>query len=103
MRIGAEQMIEKTCPVCGESFTLPPTRKNQIYCSRNCAVVSRQITKEDNASHRIDAFIESLPDLNIIDVVEGKVYPGNTNNQVIAKGVGAWPEKRFKVIIYDDD
>lgn len=73
---------EKICPVCGESFQLPPTRQNQNYCSRECAVAGRRLNKDNLRSERIDAFIEKLPDIQIVDVLEGKLTHGTTDNRI---------------------
>ena len=73
---------EKICPICGKHFQLPPTRPNQIYCSRDCAVIGRKIQKEKPRDTRVNDFIEKLPDLQIVDVLEGKLTHGTTDNRI---------------------
>jgi hypothetical protein len=95
---------DKICPVCRVSFTLPPTRQKQKYCSRECSVIGRKTTNEETAKERVNDFIESLPDIQIYDVLEGDIrLKTNTDNYLNAKGVRAWNDgkKKFKVIVYE--
>jgi len=91
-------MTEKICPICGESFTVPPTRPNQKYCSRDCSVIGRKTTKEEAAQKRVDIFIESLADLPILDVLEGKLGSG-TDNRMTVTGARMWEEEKFIVLV----
>lgn len=72
---------ERICPICNKSFKIPTTRKNQIYCSRDCSVIGRRSTKEETAKERVNDFIESLPDMPILDVLEGRFNPGTTDKE----------------------
>lgn len=91
---------ETICPVCGKQFNIPQTRPNQKYCSRDCSVIGRRSTKEDAAKKRIDSFIESLPDLHILDVLDGKLEL-STNNRMTVTGARMWEGKRFLVLVVD--
>ncbi len=95
---------EKICPVCGESFKVPPTRPKQKYCSMPCSVIGRRTTKEETAKQRVDEFIDSLLDIKIVDVLEGRFDPGNTDNRIYvnAKGASTWPGKKFIVLVIED-
>jgi len=90
---------KKTCPICGESFTVPLKRPNQIYCSRDCAVIGRHTTKEDDAQKRVDIFIERLPDIPILDVLEGRLESSSTNNRMTVTGARMWEGKKFIVVV----
>jgi len=73
---------EKICPICGESFKVPTTRPKQIYCSIECSALGRILKKEDNRDTRVNNFIEKLPNLEIVDVLQGKLTHGTTDNRV---------------------
>jgi len=89
---------EKICPVCGESFKVPTTRPKQIYCSRDCAVIGRRLTKEDTASKRVDTFIDTIPDIQIHDVLEGRL---KMDHRMTVPGAGMWKDKKFIVLVVD--
>lgn len=91
---------EATCPICGTLFQIPPTRPNQKYCSRDCSVIGRKSTKEEAGKKRVDLFIESLPDLQILDVLEGKLGSG-TDNRMTVTGARTWEGKKFLVLVVD--
>ena len=91
---------EIICPVCGDTFQVPPTHPNQKYCSRACSVIGRRSTKEEAAQKRVNSFIESLPDLPIIDVLEGKLGSG-TENRMIVSGARTWEGHKFIVLVVD--
>lgn len=95
-------MTEKQCPVCNKQFTIPPTRPKQKYCSQECSVLGRRTTKEDQAKKRVDLFIETLPDLPILDVLEGKIGSG-TDNKMIVKGARTWDTEKFIVLVVRRD
>jgi len=89
---------EKTCPVCGVSFQIPPTQPNKKYCSRDCSVIGRRTTQEENATKRVDSFIESLPDLHIVDALDGRLGAG-TDNRMTVKGVRTWEDGENQYIV----
>lgn len=91
---------ETICPICGNSFIIPPTRPNQKYCCRECSVIGRRSTKEEAALKRVNSFIESLPDLPIHDVLEGKLGSG-TENRMIVPGARTWEGHKFVVLVVD--
>gem|GEM_PF-4787515 len=66
-------------------------------------MIGRRMTKEESADKRVNDFIESLPDLPIVDALEGKFNPGGSTNTVYinAKGVLAYPEKRYIVLVLE--
>lgn len=95
-------MTEKTCPVCGKSFPLPPTRKKQIYCSRDCSVIGRKTTKESSALKRVESFIERLPEITIVDVLDGRLGSG-TDNRMVVTGARMWEDgSKFIVLVVKD-
>ena len=90
------------CPICGTSFpTPPPSRgykdKNQIYCSKECAYEGILRDKEEAASRRVSGFIDSLVDLDIKDVLEGRLGAG-TDNRMTVKGARHWQGCKFVVL-----
>ena len=91
-------MKQKTCPVCNKPFDVPITRPKQIYCSRDCAVMGRRLTKEDTASKRVDTFIDTIPDIQIHDVLEGRL---KMDHRMTVPGAGMWKDKRFIVLVVD--
>lgn len=95
---------EKICPICGESFTVPPTRPKQIYCSRDCAVIGRQLNKESPRDTRVNDFIEKLPDFQIVDVLQGNLTHGTTDNRIFvtAKGARSLEGCTFYVVVVKD-
>lgn len=90
---------EKICPICGESFKVPFQRPNQKYCSRDCAVIGRHTTKEQDAQKRVDLFIDRLPDIPILDVLEGRLESSSTNNRMTVTGARMWEGKKFIIIV----
>lgn len=40
------QRIEKACKSCGKTFQVKPSRKNEEYCSQQCAVEDRKARKD---------------------------------------------------------
>ena len=92
-------MQEKICPTCGKSFPVPIKRPNQKYCSRDCSVIGRRTTKEDDAQKRVDLFIDRLPDISILDVLEGRLESSSTNNRMTVTGARMWEGKKFIVIV----
>ena len=93
---------DKTCPVCGETFTPPPTRPKQIYCGRPCSVIGRTSTKEEAAKKRVDKFIDDLLNVQILDALEGKLEVG-TNNRMTVTGARAWENEKFIVLVVKRD
>ncbi len=91
-------MKRKMCPICNKLFDVPNTRPNQIYCSRDCAVIGRRLTKEDTASKRVDSFIDTIPDIQIHDVLEGRL---KMDHRMTVPGAGMWKDKRFIVLVVD--
>ena len=89
---------EKTCPVCGKIFPIPPTQPKKKYCSRECSVIGRRTTKEEAGKKRVEAFIDSLPDLPICDALTGRLGAG-TDNRMIVKGVRTWEDGEFEYIV----
>ena len=51
-RVSGEPVSEKTCPECGDSFTIRPSEKARLYCSRSCYFKNRPPTEEENESRR---------------------------------------------------
>ena len=88
---------EKTCPICGETFTSP--RKNQIYCSPDCSVIGRKLSKEDAGKKRVDKFIDRLLDMEILDVLEGRLEQNTTNNRMHVKGARTWDSGETEYIV----
>ena len=93
---------ETTCPICNKLFTIPPTRPKQKYCSRECSVIGRRTSKEDQARNRVETFIETLPDLPILNVLEGKIGSG-TDNRMTVTGARMWDTERFIVLVVKRD
>lgn len=90
---------KKICPICGEIFDTP--RKNQIYCSRDCAVIGRTAIKDSKAEDRISKFIDEFAEIEILDVLDGDLRSiGSTDNFLNVKGVRAHQGNKFKVIVY---
>lgn len=93
-------MPDKICPACGEIFST--SRKHRIYCSRDCAVTGRNLIKDSKSEDRINNFIEEFPEMEILDVLDGKLKSdAGTDNYMNVKGVRTWQGKRFKVIVYE--
>jgi len=89
---------EKTCPVCEKTFIVPPTQPKKKYCGRECSVIGRRTTKEEAGKKRVDAFIESLPDIDILDVLNGRLEVG-TNNRMTVTGARMWEEETPEYIV----
>lgn len=71
----------KKCTICSENFI--PKKQSQIYCSPKCATEGRLQKKEDREiqrQKRKEKFINSFPDLDIIDVLRGEIRQGTTIN-----------------------
>jgi len=98
MRGGITKMTEKPCPVCGGSFQIPSTQPHKKYCCRGCSVIGRRSTKEEAGHKRVDEFIESLPDLCIKDVLNGRLGAG-TDNRMTVKGVRTWEDGEYEYIV----
>lgn len=94
---------KRTCPICGEEFNIPKTRKNQICCSRECGYEWRKHNKDLDAAKRVLEFEYSmrLANIQILDVLEGKLVTGSTNNQMTVTGARAWNGKKFIVLVVD--
>jgi len=88
---------EKTCPVCGKIFPIPPTQPKKKYCCRACSVLG-STTKEEAGRKRVEAFIEGLPDLSICDALTGRLGAG-TDNRMTVKGVRTWEDGEFEYIV----
>lgn len=94
---------ESTCPICGTSFQVPPTRPNQICCSRECGYIYRKEKKEDDAYERIKEFMDNRGTYKVVDVLEGKLNYG-TDNRMTVKGARHWEKTgRFIVLVAVDD
>lgn len=93
----------RICPTCGDPFPIPPTRPNQKYCCMSCSVEGRQAAKLDQSGRRVEEFINSLEDLEILDALEGRMGAG-TDNRIIAKGARTHdrPGVRFIVLAVED-
>ena len=89
---------KRKCPVCGRQFTPPPKRKNQVYCSPDCGYIGRKKTKEEAGKKRVDKFIEDLLDMEIQDVLEGRMEVG-TNNRMTVKGARTWESGETEYIV----
>jgi hypothetical protein len=93
-------MPEKICPVCGDIFST--NRKHRIYCSRDCAVTGRTHIKDSKSEDRIEKFIEEFPEMEILDVLDGKLkQDAGTDNYLNVKGARTWQGKKFKIIVYE--
>lgn len=93
---------EKLCPICGTSFPQIPTRPNQKYCSKECAYEGILRDKEEAARQRVNGFIDTLVDLDIKDVLEGRLGAG-TDNRMTVKGARHWQGCRFIVLAVVDE
>jgi ribosomal protein L37AE/L43A len=103
-RDGVNKMEEKRlCPICGEEFDIPKTRKNQMCCSRECGYEWRKHTKDLEAAKRVLEFEYSmrLANLTIHDVLEGRLKAGSTNNVMTVTGARAWEGKKFIVLVVE--
>lgn len=96
-------MTEKLCPTCGKHFELPPNRPNQKYCSMDCSVQGKLADKENEAYKRVKKFMDNRGTYNVIDVLEGRMGLGSTDNRMIVKGARHWKNegKQFIILVVD--
>lgn len=95
----------RICPTCGESFKVPRTRPTQQYCCMSCSVEGRQAAKLNQSGQRVEEFINSLENLEILDALEGHFTRKNTtDNNITAKGARTHnrPGVKFIVLAVED-
>jgi len=52
--------VEKICPTCGKTFTLPWKRKHRVHCSPKCAHNSTKV--KEKISRKLKNFYKKYPD-----------------------------------------